>query len=69
VRLPLVKLWDNPQREVEHFQRLCALTVRIFRTSPTRYRTKGTVSFFEREMFHLTHQALEAFVVTDPLLA
>lgn len=42
---------------------------RAFRTSRTRYRAKRAVGLFEGELFHLTHEALEALVVADPLLA
>ncbi len=40
-----------------------------FRTSLTRYRAKGAVSFSERELLHLAHQALELLVVAEPLPA
>ena len=40
-----------------------------FRTSATRYRAKDTVRFAQRELLHLTHQALELLVVTEPVPA
>ena len=40
-----------------------------FRTSATRYRAKDAVRFAQRELLHLTHQALELLVVTEPVLA
>ena len=41
----------------------------IFRTLVARYRAKGPVSDFEGELLHLTHEALEPFVVAEPLPA